>query len=463
MALNVLASLPIYNFPSKGPIHLKSLVTISRSGMFLVLSNAWRTANSKSTDIVRRSAIIKLLFGTMITSMYTGKINKLKGQARMMLQKVVDPLEQLELIDILQKLGLSYLLSRILEGLYNNDHDGEWKKENLYATALKFQLLRQHGYRVSKALRIPIITVGLLSAEVFDSFMEEGSFKGYLWDDTKGILSLYEASFLWLEEEAREFSKKHLQEFINQNKDQNLSIIVSHTLELPHTGGYQGWWRSIGLAEKLSFANREFLLDSGVYISRRISTKVNLLITVIDDIYDVYGTLDELDLFTNAVESWNINVMDGLLDYMKLCFLALHNSVNEMAFDTLKIAWMDICRAYLLEAKWYYTGYLQESNNKGRLINFLEECPNIVCYSSIIVRLARMPQHNELERGGVPKSIQCYMNENGASEEDAREYIRHLISETWKKMNEERDATSSLLETFIEIIFNLRRMAQCMY
>ena len=39
---------------------------------------------------------------------HTGKINKLKGQVRMMLQKVVDPLEQLELIDILQKLGLSY-------------------------------------------------------------------------------------------------------------------------------------------------------------------------------------------------------------------------------------------------------------------------------------------------------------------------------------------------------------------
>jgi (-)-alpha-terpineol synthase len=28
--------------------------------------------------------------------------------------------------------------------------------------------------------------------------------------------------------------------------------------------------------------------------------------------------------------------MDQLLDYMKICFLALHNSVNEMVFDTLK-------------------------------------------------------------------------------------------------------------------------------
>ena len=88
----------------------------------------------------------------------TGKIKKLKGEVRMMLHKVVDPLEQLELIDILQRLGLSYHfegeIKRIIECLYNmNDHGGDsWKTENLYATALKFRLLRQHGYDVSQGI-----------------------------------------------------------------------------------------------------------------------------------------------------------------------------------------------------------------------------------------------------------------------------------------------------------------------
>nr|POE74440.1 myrcene synthase, chloroplastic [Quercus suber] len=471
----------------------------------------------------------------------------------MMLHKVMDPLGQLELIDTLQSLGLSYHFEgetkRILEGLYNNDHSGDlWKKENLYATALKFHLFRQHGYSVAD--------------EVFNSFMERGSFKACLCDDTKGMLALYEASFLSIEgenisEETRDFSKKHLQEFVKQNKDQNLSnVAVSHALELPlhwriprvearwfidvyrskedmnptllklaeldfnmvqatHQEDLKQvsrWWRSIGIAEKLSFA-RDRLTESFFWTvgctfhphfgyCRRISTKVNVLITVLDDIYDVYGTIDELELFTDVVERWDINAMDGLPNYMKICFLALHNSVNEMAFDILKEqefhiiryfkkAWADLCQAYLLEAKWYYSGYtpsLQEYLENAcfsigaptilvhayfsytnpitkEALDCLEEYPNIVRLSSMILRLADDlgTSTDELKRGDVPKSIQCYMNETGASEEDAREYIRCLISATWNKMNEERSMTSPFSETFIEIAFNLGRMAQCIY
>ncbi|GJU90006.1 ribonuclease H-like domain-containing protein [Tanacetum coccineum] len=54
-----------------------------------------------------------------------------------------------------------------------------------------------------------------------------------------------------------------------------------------------------------------------------------------------------------------------------------------------------------------------------------------------------MPEHgvsrqDELERGDVPKSVQCYMHESGASEVESKAYIKKLTLETWKKLNKER-------------------------
>ena len=72
------------------------------------------------------------------------------------------------------------------------------------------------------------------------------------------------------------------------------------------------WGRSPGFSEKVSFA-RDRLMESFFWLVgvgfepqlsyfRRTTTKVGAIITTIDDIYDVYGTLDELELFTEAVE-----------------------------------------------------------------------------------------------------------------------------------------------------------------
>ena len=55
------------------------------------------------------------------------------------------------------------------------------------------------------------------------------------------------------------------------------------------------------------------------------------------------------------------------------------------------------------------------------------------------------------------------MNQTGASEKDAREYLKSLISTAWKKLNEERVASSPFCQTFIEILVNLARMGHFMY
>ncbi|KAA8536399.1 hypothetical protein F0562_028877 [Nyssa sinensis] len=76
-------------------------------------------------------------------------------------------------------------------------------------------------------------------AEVFDYFKDEmGSFKASFCEDTRGMLYLYEASYLLVNGEsnlelAREFTTKHLNENLEQDMEHNLAILVHHAMELP--------------------------------------------------------------------------------------------------------------------------------------------------------------------------------------------------------------------------------------
>ena len=70
------------------------------------------------------------------------------------------------------------------------------------------------------------------------------------------------------------------------------------------------WWRNTCWDKELPFARdrlmENFLWTVGVNylprfsLGRRTLTKVNALITTIDDVYDVFGTIDELEKFTEV-------------------------------------------------------------------------------------------------------------------------------------------------------------------
>ncbi|WJX25782.1 hypothetical protein P8452_14787 [Trifolium repens] len=376
----------------------------------------------------------------------------------------------------------------------------------------------------------------------------------------EGMLSLYEASFYSFEDEtildeARDFISKFLKEYLNQNGGNLLSLQISHALELPlHwrisrseacwfieiyerqpnnidvllqfakldfnilQSIYQEdlkyssrWWKTTVIGEKLAFVRDRlvecFVWNVGINYKpefeyfRKVSTMVNAFITIIDDIYDVHGTLEELELFTETINRWDLNAMDPLPYYMKICYHALYNFVNEVSFEILKKtgfsitpyikkAWTDLCKAYLIEAKWYHSGYtptLEEylenawvsiSGNvvlthayfviphsfKMEDLVHLQENSNIIRVSAMLLRLANDlgTYKREKETGDIPKSIQCYMNETGASEEEACEYVKSMMRTLWKKMNKEAH-TSSFSQSFIDTAINMDRMALLMY
>ncbi|KAB5512284.1 hypothetical protein DKX38_029312 [Salix brachista] len=353
----------------------------------------------------------------------------------------------------------------------------------------------------------------------------KGNFRAWLHDDLKGMLYLYEASHLLVEgesilDDARDFTAKNLEKYVKKcNSSEYLSKLVSHALELPlawrmlrleanwfinvyetktdmepillelakldfnmvqaiHQEDLKHsarWWKSTGLGEKLDFARdrlmENFFWTVGIIFEpqfsncRRILAKVNSFITIIDDVYDVYGTLDELELFTDAIVREN----------------------NTM----VTFQWAGLCKSYLVEAKWYYIGYtpsLREyldnawvsssapvilvhayfyvsSPTAEEASHFIEEYLDIIRWSSMIIRLADDlgASSYELKRGDVSKSIQCYMYETEVFEEKARDHVKILIGNTWKKINDYRFANPRTSQTFIGVAMNLARMAQCMY
>ena len=71
-----------------------------------------------------------------------------------MFADIIKPLDQLELIADLQRLGLAYHfdeeIKRTLKKIYENRTSDLWEIKDLHATALMFRLLRQHRFDISE-------------------------------------------------------------------------------------------------------------------------------------------------------------------------------------------------------------------------------------------------------------------------------------------------------------------------
>lgn len=463
--------------------------------------------------------------------------------------------EQLQLIDRLQQLGVAYHfkdeIKDALRGFHASFEDVSLQlRDNLHASALLFRLLRENGFSVSEG--------------IFKKFKDEkGQFEDRLQSQAEGLLSLYEASYLEkdgeeLLHEAREFTTKHLKNLLEEEGSLKPGLIreqVAHSLELPlnwrfprlHTKWFIGawqrdpamdpallrfakldfnalqniykrelrevsrWWTDLGLPQKLPFFRDRltenylwticWAFEPDSWAFRELQTKTNCFITLIDDVYDVYGTVDELELFTDIMERWDVNAIDKLPEYMKICFLAVFNTVNEAGYEVirdtgvdiipyLKRAWAELCKIYMREARWYHAGYTPTLDEyldgawisiSGALILSTAYCmgkdltkedldkfstyPAVMHPSSMLLRLHDDfgTSTDELARGDVQKAVQCCMHERKVPEAVAREHIMQLMEAEWRLLNGNRVATSSFEEYFQNVAINIPRAAQFFY
>ncbi|KAF3650138.1 putative embryonic protein DC-8-like isoform X1 [Capsicum annuum] len=313
-------------------------------------------------------------------------------------------LQKLDLINTIQRFCVDYHFAHEIEESlsYMYTHYEEWISEvdgnDLHAIALCFRLLRQQGYYVS--------------CDAFRKFTDnQGNFKKELVNDVHGMLSLYEAAQYRVHDEeildeALNFTITQLKLILPKLSNSHLAQQVSNALKFSIKDGvvkvetkkyisfYQENHESCNQV-LLNFAKLDFnilqrlhkkklLVKALPYVrdrlaelyfwslgcyyelhysfGRKIITKFLFFTSIIDDIY---GTIDELTLFAEAIERWNIDASEQLPSYMKIIYRGLVDVFNEVEKELAsenKSFLIDYCitemkkvsRAYFQEAKWYH-------------------------------------------------------------------------------------------------------------
>ncbi|KAJ1376355.1 Terpenoid cyclases/protein prenyltransferase alpha-alpha toroid [Sesbania bispinosa] len=427
-------------------------------------------------------------------------------------------LKGLHMIDAMQRLNIDYHFQEEIEtflqrNYVNSTTNSCGSGHDLHETALQFRLLRQQGHFVP--------------AEVFKKFTnKEEKFNPKLGENINEMIDLFEASQLNIEgedilDEAGKFSRQVLKErvvylgnnelamFVPYKKWQKWISVCFNAYTIKRLLKFQG----LGLVNELPHARNQPLkwyiwslacLPDPVLSEERIElTKPISLIYILDDIFDIYGTLDELTLFTEAVARWDNTVIEQLPDYMKTCFSVLYDLTNEISSkvyqkhgwdptDSLRKTWMSLCKAFLVEAEWFASGKLPSAEEylkngivssgvhivlvhlffllgKGLTkenVQIIDTTPEIISSPATILRLwdDLGNAQDENQQGKDGSYVNCLMMDRpNYTMRRAREQVMCKISDAWKSLNQECLFDSHFHTSFTKASLNLARMVPLMY
>ncbi|XP_059072440.1 alpha pinene synthase, chloroplastic isoform X1 [Cryptomeria japonica] len=444
---------------------------------------------------------------------------------------MVDDVERLGIYRHFQteiKAALDYVYSRYWDDMNGIGCGRESPCTDLNTTALGFRILRLHRYGVSS---------GVL--QQFKSKDGQFLYSNNQSNekDLRSILNFFRASLIAFSKEqvldhAKSFSTTYLKQALPNINNTNLSKEIKFNLEYGwHTNVprleartyidiygdvktsnsifnskllelakldfnmiqsiqqrelqiLSRWWTESGLG-KLEFARHRhvefYFWAAGGCIEPKYSTfrigfaKMATFVTCLDDIYDTYGTLDELKVFTEAIKRWDFASLEGLPEFMKLTFKVFDEGLRDMAREAEKTqgrdtldyahkAWEVYIDAYFQEAKWLAMGYMPSlkeylENGKvssgARVVTLQPILSLDVPLSSDVIKEIDYPSRfdellcltlrlrgdtktfkAEADRGEVVSCITCYMKDHpGSIEEDALEYLNSLIDENLKELN----------------------------
>ncbi|KAL6619823.1 hypothetical protein ACP70R_034962 [Stipagrostis hirtigluma subsp. patula] len=300
-----------------------------------------------------------------------------------------------------------------------------------------------------------------------------------------------------------------------------LAKLNSNIMQLQHQRELKivtSWWKDVQIESRLPFARDRitecYFWIVGVYFepsnsrARIIMTMIIAIVTLLDDIYDSYGTSEECELFTKCIErttmqSWDPMMSHNLPECMQFAlgriFDSYQNIVNMLHQDEkyrmtyLKNITKDLVRCYNTEVKMLERGYIPESVEEhlqlslrsggcfllscacfvgmdgmatNEFFDWISSLPKMVQALCKVLRLLDDLQSYEREKltPHVASTIDSYMKEHNVSREVAREKIHELKEDSWKDLNDEwLSPDNTQPKQLLERIFNITRTMEFMY
>nr|UIB01639.1 tau-cadinol synthase [Cymbopogon martinii] len=346
------------------------------------------------------------------------RVIELKGEVTGHFEACNDLVEKMNLVDVLQHLGIDHHFKEQIAAALNDIQEAEFNSSSLHEVSLRFRLLRQHGLWVS--------------AEEFEKFKQaDGSFTSDIANDPKGLLSLYNAANLLYHteevlEEALLFARRHLESIqsglkspLAEQVGRSLKIPLARTIKRIEAIAYipeysvdprhnpailelakldfnllqhihqnelktiTQWWKDLSEDIGLEYV-RDRIVECyfwaySVYYeeeygrARMILVKLLMLTSLLDDTYDDHATLEECRELSKAIERWDESDLSLLPDYIRKFFLEVIRNFTTFEDELephekyrnayTRKAFQLISKSYLQEAEWCHQDYIPSFND----------------------------------------------------------------------------------------------------
>nr|XP_034603111.1 tau-cadinol synthase-like isoform X2 [Setaria viridis] len=374
------------------------------------------------------------------------RVSALKEKVRLLFEDSKDIIEQMNLVDTIQHLGIGHHFEKEIANTLCNIQHMEFNTSSLHEVSLRFRLLREHSLWVSP--------------DEFNRFKDtNGSFNMEMTNDPRGLLSLYNAAYMFIHDEALEeaisFARLHL-ESMRYNLKYPLSEQVNRALHIPLP-------RTVRRVETLHYMSE--------YKHEREYNPNILELAKID-----FNNLQQLHIKEiEAISKWDESVVSILPEYLKKFYLRILRTFKEIQDmlapnEQYKVSYAQksfqtLSNYYLQGAEWFHCkktptfkerveASLMDSGGSFSCVALLvgmgdiaskealdwalgctgavRACGLITRYMNDITAL----KHGNREQDAA-NSVECYIAEYNVASEVAIANIYRMVEDAWKTLNKD--------------------------